>query len=102
VPRSDDRQTEFLLAESLSAKTEDTLALPHPQAALFTEIAATWEVPLGQNIRVTLSGHAFYELTGRLEIAAAPDLPLDRRHLLQLRIGEFTFTHRQITDWITA
>lgn len=102
MPRPDERQTEFLLAASPSAHIADLLALPHPQAALFTEIAATWDVPLGQHVRVTLSGHTFDELTGRLEIATSPDFPFNHRRALLLRIGEFTFTHRQITGWATA
>ena len=102
VRRPNERRTEFLLTASPSADIADLLALPYSQAALFPEIAATWDGPLGQNIRVTLSGHAFDELTGHLEIATSPDFPYNHHRALLRRIGEFTFTHRQITGCATA
>jgi len=48
---------------------------------------------------VDLTGHQFSELQGRLELARAPELPLDRRATLTLRIGGIEFTSRQITTW---
>jgi hypothetical protein len=50
-------------------------------------------------VRVELTGHHFPELRGRLELARAPDLPLDRRETLALRIGGIELTHRQIAAW---
>jgi hypothetical protein len=75
------------------------LHVPDPRANLYTEVANLWEIPVGQLVHVDLTGHQFAELRGRLELARAPDLPLDRREILALRIGPIEFTHRQISKW---
>ena len=75
------------------------LHLPDPRSNLYADVAALWQIPVGQSVRVELTGHHFPELRGRLELARAPDLPLDRRETLALRIGGIELTHRQIAAW---
>ena len=75
------------------------LHLPDPRSNLYADVAALWQIPVGQSVRVELTGHHFSELRGRLELARAPDLPLDRRETLALRIGGIELTHRQIAAW---
>jgi hypothetical protein len=74
-------------------------AVAHPLADLIGEISRIWSLPLGRNVRVDLAGESMDELRGRLELASAPDLPLDPRQPLMLRIGKVTFSSRQITGW---
>jgi hypothetical protein len=76
--------------------------IPDPRSALYADIAALWQIPVGQLVRVDLTGHHFSELYGRLELARVPDLPFDRHELLALRIGGIEFTSRQITTWSLA
>ena len=88
-------QQDFLFADGPTPE----LHLPDPRSNLYAAIAALWQIPVGQLIRVDLTGHHFSELRGRLELARAPDLPLDRRESLALRIGTIELTSRQITAW---
>ena len=66
---------------------------------LADEAAAAWGLPVGRVARVTLRGHAVDELTGLVQIAGLPELPLDARKTLRLRIGREEFTSRQVTGW---
>ena len=75
------------------------LHLPDPRSNLYADVAALWQIPVGQSVRVELTGHHFSGLRGRLELARAPDLPLERRETLALRIGGIELTHRQIAAW---
>ena len=63
-------------------------------------MAQRWSLPIGQAILVKLNGHHFSELSGRLDLARAPDLPLDPRVPLALRIGTIEFSSRQIASWM--
>ena len=71
----------------------------HPLAKLIEEIGRVWSLPLGRAVHVDLQGSSMDELRGRMELAAAPDLPLDPRQPLRLRIGKVAFSSRQITGW---
>jgi hypothetical protein len=66
---------------------------------LADEVAAVWGLPVGRRARVTLCGHVVDELSGLLQIAGLPELPLDARRVLRLRIGHLEFTSRQVTGW---
>lgn len=71
----------------------------HPLADLIAEAFRVWSLPLGRDVRIVLAGGSIDELRGRLELAAPPDLPLDPRQPLALRVGKVTFSSRQITGW---
>jgi hypothetical protein len=88
-------QQDFLFADGAAPE----LHLPDPRSNLYADVAGLWQIPVGQSVRVELTGHHFPELRGRLELARAPDLPLDRRETLALRIGNIEFTRRQIAAW---
>ena len=91
-------QDEFLFADGPAPE-------PHPldpRAGFYEEVSALWEIPLGQRVHVALREHNLADLDGRLELARAPDLPLDRREVLALRIGTIEFSSRQIIAWSLA
>lgn len=79
-------------------------SLAHPPLPGFTdlapsltdELAAAWGLPIGRRVRVELRRHAVPGLLGLLQVAALPDLPLDGRRPLRLRIGHEEFTSQQI------
>ena len=91
-------QPEFLFSDGPAPE----LPAFDPSAAFYAEVAALWEIPVGQIVRVDLAGHQFSELRGRLELARAPDLPLDRRQTLALHIAKVEFSSRQIAAWSVA
>jgi hypothetical protein len=91
----DDQQAEFLFADGAVLESH----APDPRSQFFEEVAALWELPVGQVVHVNLDGHNMSDLQGRIELARAPDLPLDRRETLILRIGRIEFSSRQITSW---
>jgi hypothetical protein len=88
-------QEDFLFADGPAPE----LHLPDPRSNLYADVATLWQIPVGQRVRVDLTDHHFTELSGRLELARAPDLPLDRRETLALRIGPIEFSNRQLTAW---
>jgi hypothetical protein len=88
-------QPEFLFADGPPPEHQ----APDPRSGFYTDITALWQIPVGQLVHVDLTGHQFAELRGRLELARAPDLPLDRRETLALRIGTIEFSSRQIAAW---
>jgi hypothetical protein len=90
-----EQQNEFLFTDGPAAN----IVLPDPRSNLFADVAALWELPVGQNAHVNLSGHNMSDLQGRIELARAPDLPFDRREVLALRIGTVEFSSRQIVSW---
>jgi hypothetical protein len=90
-----DEQTEFLFA----AGPAPEFHLPDPRSNFYEEVAALWHVPVGQVAHVGLDGHSMSDLQGRIEFARAPELPLDRREALALRIGTIEFSSRQIVSW---
>lgn len=93
-----EEQSHFLFADGPAPE----LHPPDPLADFYAEVATTWEIPLGQRVHVALHAHNLSELRGRLELARAPDLPLDRREKLALRIGTLEFSSRQIVSWSLA
>lgn len=88
-------QQDFLFADGPAPE----LHPPDPRSNFYADVAALWQLPVGQRVRVDLTGHQFAELSGRLELARSPDLPLDCRETLALRIGSIEFSHRQIATW---
>lgn len=88
-------QSEFFFA----AGVEPEIHLPDPRSGLYEEIAALWQIPVGEMVHVDLTGHQFSDLRGWLELARAPGLPFDVRESLQLRIGTIEFNSRQIVGW---
>ena len=90
-----ENQNEFLFADG----PVPDLLLPDPRSAFFSEVSAVWHLPLGQKIRVLLKGHDFPEVAGRLELARAPDFPLNVREPLHLSVGGITFLSTQVESW---
>jgi hypothetical protein len=88
-------QSELLFGEGAAP----AMHLPDPNSGFFAEVSTAWHLPVGQPIRVTLHSHSFDDFQGRLELASAPDLPLDPRQPLSLRIGTIEFSSRQIVAW---
>lgn len=88
-------QHEFLFADG----PQPELHLAHPLDDLFVAIAGAWGVPVGRDVRLNLTNPALPELTGKLELVRAPDLHLDRREPLYLRLKGVLFTHREIANW---
>jgi hypothetical protein len=88
-------QHEFLFADGPAPE----LHPPDPRAPFIAEVSAAWQIPVGEKIHVDLSGHSLSDLKGRIELARAPDLPLDPRQPLALHIGGIEFSSRQITAW---
>ena len=95
VPVPHEVQPEFLFADGPASE----VPLPDPRSGFNADVADLWQLPVGQLVHVDLTGHQFSELRGRLELARAPDLPLDRREALALRIGPIEFTSCQIAAW---
>ena len=93
-----DLQQEFLFANGPAPE----LPLPDPRSGFYEEVAAVWQIPVGQRVHVALREHNLADLDGLLELARAPDLPLNRRESLQLRIGSIDFSSRQIVAWALA
>ncbi|MGH7959182.1 MAG: hypothetical protein ACREH8_19555 [Opitutaceae bacterium] len=91
-------QEEFLFADGPAPEMHQ----PDPRSGFYAEITALWEIPLGENVHIALGGHSFDELHGRLHLARAPDLPLNRRDSLALRIGTIEFSSRHIVAWALA
>lgn len=88
-------QGEFLFADGPVPE----LHPPDPRAAFYEEVSAAWQIPVGQKVRVDLRGHNFSDLQGRLDLSRAPDLPLDPRQPLALRIGTIEFSSIQVAAW---
>jgi hypothetical protein len=88
-------QDEFLFADGPQPELHRT----HPLDDLFVTIAEAWGVPVGRGVRLNLINSALPELTGKLEVVRSPDLPLDGRELLYLRLKGVLFTHREIANW---
>jgi hypothetical protein len=93
-----EEQADFLFADGLAPE----MHLPDPRSGLYEEIATLWRIPVGQIAHVELRGHNFSDLQGRIELSRSPDLPLDRRETLALRIGTIEFSSRQIVAWSLA
>lgn len=72
---------------------------PDPRSEFYDEVSALWHLPVGRVVRVDLQGQDLPGLHGTLELSRAPDLPLDRRQPLALRIGNVELSSRQIAGW---
>ena len=90
-----EQQAEFLFANG-----------PNPQlqpddfrSDFYAEVAAVWSLPVGQAIHIDLREPSMSDLQGRLELARAPDLPLNPRQPLSLRIGTIEFSSQHIVAW---
>ena len=90
-----EQQDEFLFADGPVPEIQ----LPDPRSDFFAAVASLWQLPVGQVAHVNLNGHNMSDLQGRIELARAPHLPLDRREMLVLRIGTIEFSSRQIASW---
>ena len=91
-------QEQFLFADGPAPE----LHMPDPLSDFYDEVASAWQIPVGQKVHVALREHNFADLDGRLELARAPDLPLDQRTPLDLRIGTIDFSSTQIVAWALA
>ena len=90
-----DEQSELSFAEGPAPD----VPLEHPLEDLLEAIAARWELPIGRRVRVTLRDSALPDVVGKLELMRAPELPLDPREVLALRVGGLSFTAREIASW---
>lgn len=90
-----EQQNEFLFLDGPSPE----LHLGHPLEDLFEKIDHTWSIRLNRPVRVRLRDQSVPELVGLLELARAPNLPLDSREPLHLRLKGIEFTRRDIAEW---
>ena len=88
-------QQEFLFADGPAPQMHP----PDPRSGFYAEVSATWQLPMGQIVRVDLKEHDLASLQGLLELSHAPDLPLDQRQPLVLRIRGVEFSSQQIAAW---
>ncbi len=88
-------QDEFLFADG----PQPELHLAHPLDDLLRQIATLWGLPIGSRARVTLNDPALPVLEGKLELERAPDLPLNVRESLRLKLRGIMFTSRDIASW---
>ena len=92
-------QSEFLFCDGPTPQ----LGAPTGDDPLLRDIATAWHLPLGETVRVHFKpGECFREVTGRLEVAAAPDLPFDGRRPLRLRVRGYEFSNTAIASWVLA
>lgn len=91
-----EEQGEFLLAD----RVQPELYLAHPLDAIFQEIAAIWGLPIGRCVRLSGRDPALPELSGRLELVGAPDLPFNLREALRLRVSGGAFSSTEIVGWV--
>jgi hypothetical protein len=88
-------QQEFLFAGGPTPQ----LHPPDPRSGFYDEVSNGWQLPVGRVVRVDLKDHDLPSLQGLLELSRAPDLPLDPRQPLALRIRSVEFSSRQIAAW---
>jgi hypothetical protein len=93
-----EQQQEFLFAGGPAPH----LHPPDPRTPFYEEVASAWQLPVGRLVRIDLHDHDLSFLRGLLELARAPDLPLDPRQPLVLRVGAIEFSSRQIAAWSLA
>ncbi len=93
-----DEQAEFLFADGPQPELHDA----HPLDDLFQAVADLWSLPIGRRVRVNLRDPALPLLEGTLELQRAPDLPLNPREPLSLRIRGLTFSSSEIASWSLA
>ncbi len=90
-----ENQSDFLFADGPMPKFHP----PDPRDEFYREVAAVWNLPLGEKIRVLLHAHDLLEISGRLELTRAPDLPLNAKEPLQLTAGGVPFLSTQVQAW---
>jgi hypothetical protein len=91
-------QQEFLFADGPVPQMHP----PDPRSEFYAEVSTVWQLPMGRMVRVDLKEHDLAALKGHLELSRAPDLPLDPRQPLVLRIGGVEFSSRQIAAWVVV
>lgn len=90
-----EQQGEFLYADG----AEPIMDVPDPRSGFYAEVTELWGLPLGQSVRLLLKGHDVPEVSGRLELNRAPDLPLSSREPLHLSAGGVLFLSTQVQAW---
>lgn len=93
-----EKQNEFLFGEGPAPE----IFPPDPRDGFYLEVAAIWQLPLGERVLVLLRDHDVSEIAGRLELEHAPDLPLNAREPLRLLAGGVSFRSTQILSWSIA
>jgi len=91
-------QSEFLFAEG----AQPELHVPHPLDDFFQAVSDRWGLPIGRNVRLNLRDPALPLLKGKLELERAPDLPLNPREALSLRVRGVNFSSVEIASWSLA
>ncbi len=74
--------------------------LPDPLSDFFRDVSQAWDVPVGERVRLRLRDPSLPELSGKLRLARAPDLPLNPRQPLFLCLNGIEFTRREIASWV--
>ena len=90
-----ENQSDFLFADGPIPEMHP----PDPRLGFYREVAEVWNLPLGEVVRVMLRAHDLPEVTGRLELNRAPDLPLKAKEPLQLTAGGVAFLSTQVQAW---
>ena len=90
-----EQQSEFLYADGPAPLMD----VPDPRSGLYAEMTQIWGLPLGQSVRLLLKNHDLPEVSGRLELKRAPDLPLNAREELHLSAGGIVFLSTQVQAW---
>jgi hypothetical protein len=93
-----EKQNEFLFGDG---PAPEFIPLD-PLGAFYREVAAIWQLPVGDRVRVFLRDYDLSEVAGRLELEHAPDLPLNAREPLRLLAGGVSFRSTQILSWSIA
>ncbi|HQF37998.1 MAG TPA: hypothetical protein PK322_02660 [Opitutaceae bacterium] len=92
-------QEEFLFCDD----AERVLGLPRGIDSLLRDIGREWGLPVGERVRVSFrSSENFRELLGRLEVAAAPELPFNRHRPLRLRVNGYEFPHTALARCVVV
>ncbi len=77
------------------------LHVAHPLDDLFQAVADLWSLPIGRIVRVDLRDPALPPVEGKLELQRAPDLPLNPREPISLRVRGLN-TSVEIASWSLA
>lgn len=88
-------QENFLFDENAFETSEAA----DPLSDFFAEVSQAWNLPIGQRVNLRLRDAALPQLSGKLKLARAPDLPLDPRQPLSLTLSGVEFTHREVASW---
>ncbi len=91
-------QSEFLFADGAPPELHHA----HPLGDFFEAVAEKWSLPIGKAVRIALRDPALPLLEGKLELERAPDLPLNPREPLALRVRGLNFRSVDIASWSLA